>query len=67
MGGEHAYTKELVEQLIAGFEILAEEYRQLFSQHQDIEAKLSLAKDQVSSLLLFFLILLLNHPCDDSF
>lgn len=49
MNGQTAPTKDLVEQLIVGFEVLSEEYRKLFSQHRDIEAKLSLAKSQVSS------------------
>ena len=48
MTGQLSSAKNLVEQLIAGFEVLSEEYRQLFSRHKNLEAKLSVAKDQAS-------------------
>ncbi|KAI9664697.1 MAG: hypothetical protein M1821_006145 [Bathelium mastoideum] len=52
MTGQVSPARDLVEQLIAGFEVLSEEYRQLFTRHRDIEIKLSIAKEQYNDLRL---------------
>ncbi|KAL9067742.1 MAG: hypothetical protein Q9157_006706 [Trypethelium eluteriae] len=54
MDGAAAPTMDLVGQLVAGFEALSEEYRELSSRHQDIEAKLSVVKNQYTSLCFRF-------------
>ncbi|KAI9714376.1 MAG: hypothetical protein M1820_000337 [Bogoriella megaspora] len=43
-------SSDPLEQLIAGFEALKDDYKKLLLQHQDLEAKLSFAKNQINDL-----------------
>lgn len=50
---ETAEVDVLVNNLVAGFETLQEEYRKLFGQYQGLEKKLATAREQVSRLSLY--------------